>query len=70
MTGLVTGVRGQVGGAPTVRFDPSDPQTLPEALAGVRKVFLYADPEGIEEFTEAARKAGVEHVVLPSSLAC
>ncbi|MEU8697059.1 NAD(P)H-binding protein [Streptomyces sp. NPDC048680] len=96
MTILVTGVRGQVGGAvlralldaghpvraasrrpgdaapvdgaPTVRFDQSDPQTLPEALAGVRKVFLYADPEGIEEFTETARKAGVEQVVLLSSL--
>ncbi|MFF1921954.1 SDR family oxidoreductase [Streptomyces sp. NPDC058221] len=57
-----------VEGARTVRFDQSDPQTLPDALAGVHKVFLYAEPEGIEEFTAAARKAGVEHVVLLSSL--
>ncbi|MFD0023934.1 NAD(P)H-binding protein [Streptomyces sp. NPDC058382] len=57
-----------VEGAPAVRFDQSDPHTLPEALAGVRKVFLYAEPEGVEGFTEAARKAGVEHVVLLSSL--
>lgn len=57
-----------VEGAPTVRFDQSDPDTLSAALDGVRKVFLYAAPEGIGDFTEAARKAGVEHVVLLSSL--
>lgn len=57
-----------VDGAQTVRFDQAGPQTLPEALAGVRKAFLHAAPEGIEDFTEAARKAGVEHVVLLSAL--
>jgi hypothetical protein len=38
----------------------------PGVLAGPRKVFLYAHPEGAAEFAAAARKAGVEHVVRPS----
>jgi uncharacterized protein YbjT (DUF2867 family) len=37
-------------------------------LDGVRKVFLYAQPAGIAEFAAAAKAAGVEHVVLLSSL--
>ncbi|MFJ8861710.1 NAD(P)H-binding protein [Streptomyces sp. NPDC102451] len=52
-----------------VPFDQSDPATLSTALSGVRSVFLYARPEGIEAFVDAAGEAGVEHVVLLSSLA-
>lgn len=33
------------------------------ALDGVRKVFLYCLPEGIDGFVKAATAAGVEHVV-------
>lgn len=55
------------GGAEIVRADLTEPASLPDALAGVRKVFLYAQPETAAEFAAAARKAGVEHVVLLSS---
>lgn len=54
-------------GVEAVRADLADPTTLPDALAGVRKVFLYSHPETAAEFAEAAREAGVEHVVLLSS---
>src|SRR5580693_6316703 len=95
MTILVTGARGDVGGAvlaglvaagepvrassraprpgefpagvKVTRADLTDPASWPAALAGVRKVFLYAHPEGAAEFAAAARNAGVEHVVLLSS---
>jgi uncharacterized protein YbjT (DUF2867 family) len=95
MTVLVTGARGDVGGAvlaglaaagepvrassraprpgefpagvEVARADLADPASWLAALAGVRKVFLYAHPEGAAEFAAAARKAGVEHVVLLSS---
>jgi uncharacterized protein YbjT (DUF2867 family) len=49
--------------------DLDQPDTLPAALAGAGKVFLYARPAGIAGFTEAARGAGVRHVVLLSSAA-
>ncbi|HEY0813959.1 MAG TPA: NAD(P)H-binding protein [Pseudonocardia sp.] len=54
-------------GVEVVRADLTEPESLPDALAGVRKVFLYAHPETAEEFAASARKAGVEHVVLLSS---
>jgi uncharacterized protein YbjT (DUF2867 family) len=54
-------------GAEVVRADLTDPASLPDALAGVRKVFLYAHPEAAAEFAAAAVTAGVEHVVLLSS---
>ncbi|RSM75258.1 NAD-dependent epimerase [Amycolatopsis sp. WAC 01375] len=50
-----------------VRLDLSEPETLPAALEGVKKVFLYANQDGVSEFVSAARAAGVEHVVLLSS---
>jgi uncharacterized protein YbjT (DUF2867 family) len=62
----------------TARFPPrmqvaaadlEQPDTLPAALVGAGKVFLYARPMGIEGFVEAARAAGVRHVVLLSSAA-
>ena len=54
-------------GVEVVQADLAQPQTLPAALAGVRKVFLYALPQGIGDFLEAAALAGVEHLVLLSS---
>ncbi|MFJ9644665.1 NAD(P)H-binding protein [Streptomyces sp. NPDC004244] len=56
-------------GPGAVRCDLSDPGTFPEALAGARSVFLYAEASGIEAFVEEAVAAGVEHVVLLSSSA-
>ncbi|MFK0255627.1 NAD(P)H-binding protein [Streptomyces sp. NPDC090445] len=53
----------------TVRCDLSDPATFPEALAGARSVFLYAEASGIDAFVKEATAAGVEHVVLLSSSA-
>ncbi|MFX0579434.1 NAD(P)H-binding protein [Nocardia nepalensis] len=52
-----------------VSLDLDKPETLPAALDGVDKVFLYASPDRIAEFVSAARKAGVEHIVLLSSCA-
>ena len=49
------------------RADLADPASWLAALAGVREVFKHAHPEGAPEFAAAARKAGVEHVVLLSS---
>ncbi|AWS44334.1 NAD(P)H-binding protein [Streptosporangium sp. 'caverna'] len=43
------------------------PETFEAALRGVRQVFLYPEPEGIDAFIKAAEAAGVEHVVLLSS---
>ncbi|MEV6931636.1 NAD(P)H-binding protein [Dactylosporangium sp. NPDC051485] len=54
-------------GVERVRADLTDPATLPAALRGVRKVFLYAVPDGVDAFVAAAQEAGVEHVVLLSS---
>ncbi len=58
MTVLVTGARGTSAG-PCWRG-----WRRPAAPAGVRKVFLYAHPEGAAEFAAAAQKAGVEPVRL------
>lgn len=52
---------------PVVAADLTRPTTLGPALDGVRRVFLYATPEGSARFADAARRAGVEHVVLMSS---
>src|SRR4051812_7597264 len=49
--------------------DLTDPATLPAALAGAERVFLYAHPEGVDGFVGAARDAGVRRVVLLSSAA-
>jgi uncharacterized protein YbjT (DUF2867 family) len=50
-----------------VRLDLTEPETLPAALDGIKKVFLYASPAGITDFVSAAQAAGVEHIVLLSS---
>jgi len=47
--------------------DLERPETLPAALEGTEKVFLYAKPRGVQGFVDAARSAGVRHVVLLSS---
>jgi len=54
-------------GVPVVAADLTRPETLPTALDGVARVFLYAQPEGIDGFVQAARAAGVEQVVFLSS---
>jgi len=54
-------------GTHVVAADLERPETLPAALEGVEKAFLYAKPDGIESFVAAARSAGVRHVVLLSS---
>ncbi|MFJ5778790.1 NAD(P)H-binding protein [Streptomyces sp. NPDC093094] len=43
------------------------PEALEGALHGVRQIFLYPQPAGIDALIEAAQAAGVEHVVLLSS---
>lgn len=54
-------------GVEVAQLDLDDAVGLPAALAGVRKVFLYAHPRTATQFAHAAREAGVEHVVLLSS---
>lgn len=54
-------------GVDTVRLDLTNPATLPAALTGVDKVFLYAQASTAGAFAAAAAEAGVRHVVLLSS---
>ncbi len=54
-------------GAEVVAADLEQPETLPAALEGAQRVFLYAKPEGIDGFVAAAEAAGVQHVVFLSS---
>jgi uncharacterized protein YbjT (DUF2867 family) len=56
-------------GVDVVAADLERPETLPAALSGAQQVFLYAKPDGVEGFVDAAVSAGVEHVVLLSSAA-
>ena len=57
------------GGAEVAQGDLTEPETLPAALDGVTGVFLYAVPGSAPAFLAAARDAGVEKVVLLSSMA-
>jgi uncharacterized protein YbjT (DUF2867 family) len=50
-----------------VAADLERPETLPAALDGAERVFLYAKPDGIDGFVAAAQSAGVRHIVLLSS---
>ncbi len=54
---------------PSVVADLDRPETLAPALTGVKGVFLYAHPAGIDGFVTAARDAGVRRVALLSSAA-
>ncbi|MQY27374.1 SDR family oxidoreductase [Nocardia aurantia] len=56
-------------GTDIVAADLERPGTLPAALDGAERVFLYAKPTGIDGFVAAAESAGVRHVVLLSSAA-
>ncbi|MEV7617458.1 NAD(P)H-binding protein [Streptomyces sp. NPDC089799] len=55
-------------GVEAVEGDLSDPDSLPAVLEGVRAVFLLPGLGPDAEFLGAARRAGVEHVVLVSSI--
>ncbi|MFE1321408.1 SDR family oxidoreductase [Kitasatospora phosalacinea] len=54
-------------GVPVVELVLNRPGTFRAALEGVRQVFLYPEPAGVDAFVAAAEAAGVEHVVLLSS---
>ncbi len=54
-------------GTETAELVLDRPDTFDAALRGVRQVFLYPQPAGIQRLIEAAGAAGVEHVVLLSS---
>jgi uncharacterized protein YbjT (DUF2867 family) len=56
-------------GVELVGLDPTDPGSVTTALAGIEKVFCYAAAEGIDNFIDAAKAAGVAHIVLLSSIA-
>jgi uncharacterized protein YbjT (DUF2867 family) len=49
--------------------DLDAPDTFVAALDGVDKVFLFPSPAGARGFVEAAKTAGVQHIVVLSSLA-
>ncbi|MFJ9689135.1 NAD(P)H-binding protein [Streptomyces bacillaris] len=77
--GLAPGVRaltrdaGRAGplvpeGVALVEGDPGRVETLEPALAGVRSLFLLAGVGADAPVLDAARSAGVEHVVLVSSI--
>ncbi|WP_019631324.1 NAD(P)H-binding protein [Actinomadura atramentaria] len=55
-------------GVEVVAADPTRPGDLGPALAGVEKVFVYAERSGLGGFLAAAGAAGVRHVVLLSAL--
>ena len=52
-----------------VKADLTRPETLPAALSGVGRAFLFPVLNAIDGFLEAARQAKVRHVVLLSSSA-
>jgi len=53
----------------TVTADLDQPGSLPAALVGIDKVFLYARHAGMDAFLTAAKTAGVRKLVLLSSAA-
>jgi uncharacterized protein YbjT (DUF2867 family) len=56
-------------GVEVAAADLEHPETLPAALQGAEKAFVYAKPEGIDGFVEAVKTAGLRKVVLLSSAA-
>ncbi|MFC1417995.1 NAD(P)H-binding protein [Streptacidiphilus cavernicola] len=54
-------------GVEAVELGLSRPETFEPALRGVRELFLYPEPSGVQELLKAAEAAGVERVVLLSS---
>lgn len=67
VTSREPGAGGFPPGAQVVTTDLERPETLPAALEGAERVFLYAVPEGMDGFVTAARATGVRQVVLLSS---
>ncbi|MRH92662.1 NAD(P)H-binding protein [Nocardia sp. SYP-A9097] len=67
LTSREPGAAGFPPGAEVVAADLEQPETLPAALDGAERVFLYAKPEGIDGFVAVAEAAGVRQVVLLSS---
>lgn len=55
-------------GVEAVEGDFADPASLKHALEGVRSLFLVSRVGSDADILEAARQAGVEHVVLVSSI--
>ncbi|MEV6285956.1 NAD(P)H-binding protein [Kribbella sp. NPDC051770] len=51
-----------------VAFDATDPASVAAALDGISQVFLYAEPSTAGLFAAAADAAGVQQVVLLSSM--
>ena len=54
-------------GVPTTTLNLSRPDLAGPAFDGVSAVFLYPQPEGIDDLLKAASSAGVERIVLLSS---
>ncbi len=57
----------EIPGVSLIEADLMKADTLDVALRGVRRVFLYAPPEGSHYFVEAASRADLERVVVLSS---
>ncbi len=55
--------------AEVVQADFAKPESMANALRGITKVFLYANPEGIDGFIKEAVEARIKHIVLLSSAA-
>jgi uncharacterized protein YbjT (DUF2867 family) len=55
------------GRVEVVQADLTDSDSLARALDGASRVFVYAPEKGATEFADAARRSGVEHVVVLSS---
>ena len=62
-------VRSFPGPVEVVPGDLTRPETLPAALSGVDRAFLFPVFNGVDGFLEAARLADLQHVVLLSSSA-
>jgi uncharacterized protein YbjT (DUF2867 family) len=60
---------GLPAGVEAVAMDLTVPDSLAPALRGARKVFTYAHPDAMADLVRAALDAGVEHLVLLSSIA-
>lgn len=60
---------GLPAGVDVADADLTEPDSLRPALRGVRKIFLYARPQGVDGVLALAREAGVEHIVVLSSAA-
>lgn len=51
-----------------VTGDLTQPETLSEALAGIERAFLFPVFQGVDGFLDVAKRAGLRHVVMLSSV--